>query len=181
MVPSATETGQIQEMNERSQWALDAPEPPPPWHELVGLLRKSILPDRTKPPSKHVLSFVNGMFPILHCFRSYKAMNFKKDLMAGLTLASLCIPQSIGYATLAKLDPQYGLYTSLAPPVIYSVMGTSREIAIGPVAVVSLLLSSMAQKLEDPASDPIAYRKLILTITFFPDFFKLPLDCLGDY
>ncbi|TXG60634.1 hypothetical protein EZV62_015207 [Acer yangbiense] len=48
--------------------------------------------------------------------------------------------RSIGYATLAKLDPQYGLYTSVVPPLIYAIMGTSREIAIGPVAVVSLLL-----------------------------------------
>ncbi|GLU13147.1 hypothetical protein SLE2022_297930 [Rubroshorea leprosula] len=127
MVPSATQTCQIQAMNERSQWVLNAPEPPTLWHELVGLLRKSILPDPTNPPSKLVLSFVKGMFPILHWSQSYKEMKFKKDLMAGLTLASLCIPQSIGYATLAKLDPQYGLYTSLVPPVIYTVMGTSRE------------------------------------------------------
>lgn len=93
MIPSDTQTCQIQAMNERSQWVLDAPAPPPPWHELVGFLRKFILPDPTKPPSKRVLSFVKGMFLILHWSRSYKAMKFKKDLMAGLTLASLCIPQ----------------------------------------------------------------------------------------
>ncbi|KAF2291509.1 hypothetical protein GH714_024953 [Hevea brasiliensis] len=90
----------------------------------------------------------------------------------GLALASLSIPQSIGYATLAKLDPQYGLYTSFIPPLIYALMGSSREIAIGPVAVVSMLLSSMIQEIEDPATDPAAYRKMVLTVTFFAGIFQ---------
>ncbi|KAF7816936.1 low affinity sulfate transporter 3-like [Senna tora] len=79
---------------------------------------------------------------------------------------------SIGYANLAKLDPQYGLYTSVVPPLIYAVMGSSREIAIGPVAVVSLLLSSTIQKVIDPVSDPHAYRSLVFTVTFFAGIFQ---------
>lgn len=51
-------------------------------------------------------------------------------------------------------------------------MGTSRDIAIGPVAVVSLLLPSMVQKLVDPGADPISYRNLILTVTFFAGIFQ---------
>lgn len=68
----------------------------------------------------------------------------------------------------------YGLLidTSVVPPLIYAVMGTSREIAIGPVAVVSLLLPSMIEKLQDPGADPIAYRKLVLTATFFAGIFQ---------
>lgn len=62
--------------------------------------------------------------------------------------------------------------TSVVPPLIYAIMGTSREIAIGPVAVVSLLLPSMLQKLQDPAADPIAYTKLVLTATFFTGIFQ---------
>lgn len=58
------------------------------------------------------------------------------------------------------------------PPLIYAVMGTSREIAIGPVAVISLLLSSMVQKLEDPVANPIAYTDLVLTATFFAGMFQ---------
>lgn len=122
--------------------------------------------------------------------------------------------QSIGYATLAKLDPQYGLCkwynyligfynyyqisaefiwgwiifispwllvlsdTSVVPPLIYAIMGTSREIAIGPVAVVSLLIPSMLQKLQDPAADPIAYTKLVLTATFFTGIFQAAFGIL---
>lgn len=62
--------------------------------------------------------------------------------------------------------------TSFVPPLIYAVMGTSRDIAIGPVAVISLLLSSMAQKVVDPSVDPTAYRKLVITSTFFAGVFQ---------
>lgn len=62
--------------------------------------------------------------------------------------------------------------TSVVPPLIYAVMGTSREIAIGPVAVVSLLLSSMVQKVQDPLANPIAYRTFVLTATFFAGIFQ---------
>lgn len=64
------------------------------------------------------------------------------------------------------------LDTSVVPPLIYAVMGTSREIAMGPVAVVSLLLCSMVQKLIDPTTDPVGYTKLILLATLFAGIFQ---------
>ncbi|TKY60313.1 Sulfate transporter 2.1 [Spatholobus suberectus] len=164
---------------ERSQWVLNAPDPPTTWHNLMGSVRNTISPYqemcsslRGQAGPKVVLSFMRGIFPILHWGRNYTPAKFRNDLLAGLTIASLCIPQSIGYATLAKLDPEYGLYTSVVPPLIYALMGTSREIAIGPVAVISLLLSSMIQKLIDPAIDPNGYRKLVFTVTFFAGIFQ---------
>lgn len=161
---------------ERVQWVLNTPKPPGLSQELIG----TAVSWRNKVPFlnmqsglKHELfSMLKATFPILSWCQKYKPNQFKRDLLAGLTLASLCIPQSIGYATLAKLDPQYGLYTSVVPPLIYTLMGTSREIAIGPVAVISLLLSSMVQKLEDPMANPIAYHKLVLTVTFFAGTFQ---------
>ncbi|XP_016440527.1 low affinity sulfate transporter 3 [Nicotiana tabacum] len=160
---------------ERTQWLLTSPNPPSLCHELINTVKETVLPHgkTTKQSRKGAFfSFMQGLFPILKWGRNYKATKFKHDLMAGLTLASLCIPQSIGYANLAKLDPQYGLYTSVVPPLIYAVMGSSREIAIGPVAVVSLLLSAMVPKLVDPAVDSIAYRNLVFTATFFTGAFQ---------
>ncbi|KAJ7965667.1 putative Sulfate transporter [Quillaja saponaria] len=165
---------------EKAQWILNAPSPPPIWKEIILSVKETILPhgnmlfsaSQKQNRSRHVFSCLHGIFPILSWGRNYRASKFKSDLLAGLTLASLSIPQSIGYANLAKLEPQYGLYTSVVPPLIYSVMGSSREIAIGPVAVVSLLLASMIQKVEDPVADPIAYRKLVLTVTFFAGIFQ---------
>lgn len=163
----------------RSQWVLNAPEPPSPWHVAVDSLRKTVSNYREKISSLSdqscgtvLLSVLQVVFPILVWGRSYTVAKFRKDFLAGLTIASLCIPQSIGYATLANLAPQYGLYTSVVPPLIYAVMGTSREIAIGPVAVVSLLLSSMVQKLVDPSTDPIGYTKLIFLATLFAGIFQ---------
>ncbi|KAJ4911842.1 Sulfate transporter 2.1 [Raphanus sativus] len=164
---------------DRSKWLLDCPEPPSPWNELKTQVKESYLTKakkfkslRKQPLLKRILFILEAVFPIFGWCRNYKLTMFKNDLMAGLTLASLCIPQSIGYATLAKLDPQYGLYTSVVPPLIYALMGTSREIAIGPVAVVSLLVSSMLTKLIDPETDPLGYRKLVLTTTFFAGIFQ---------
>lgn len=164
---------------ERAHWLLNSPDPPSIWLELTGSIREAFFPrnklssSRAKQTwSRSAFSFLQGLFPILNWGRNYKASKFKSDLMAGLTLASLSIPQSIGYANLAKLDPQYGLYTSVVPPLIYALMGSSREIAIGPVAVVSMLLSSLIQNVQDPAADPVAYRKLVFTVTFFAGVFQ---------
>lgn len=99
--------------------------------------------------------------------RSYNLSKLRGDIIAGLTIASLCIPQDIGYAKLANLDPQYGLYSSFVPPLIYAFMGSSRDIAIGPVAVVSLLLGTLLQDEIDSATNPIEYRRLAFTATFF--------------
>lgn len=63
------------------------------------------------------------------------------------------------------------------PPLIYAVMGSSRELAIGPVAVVSLLLSSLVQKTVDPVADPVAYTNQVLTVTFFAGIFQAVFGC----
>ncbi|XP_068636754.1 low affinity sulfate transporter 3-like [Aristolochia californica] len=160
-------------------WVLNSPKPPSLWQELMDSVRETFLAPRNKysvakkqPTSKRALLFLRGLFPILGWGCQYDRGKFRSDLMAGLTLASLSIPQSIGYANLARLDPQFGLYTSIVPPLIYAVMGSSRELAIGPVAVVSLLLSSMIQKLVDPSVDPGAYRQIVFTVTFFAGVFQ---------
>ncbi|KAI4993054.1 hypothetical protein ZWY2020_007367 [Hordeum vulgare] len=162
---------------------LNSPRPPSLREELVGVVGKAFRPrgagtggaggDRRPPRFAWVLTALQAVFPVLQWGRTYTFKSFRSDVMAGLTLASLGIPQSIGYANLAKLDPQYGLYTSVVPPLIYAVMGTSREIAIGPVAVVSLLLSSMVQKVVDPAVDPVTYRTLVFTVTFLAGVFQV--------
>ncbi|RVW65434.1 Low affinity sulfate transporter 3 [Vitis vinifera] len=167
---------------QRAEWVLNSPEPPGLCHEIVSSIKSAVFPNggkhsssstkQTRSTAAGVVSFLHGLFPILTWGRNYKATKFRNDLMAGLTLASLSIPQSIGYATLANLAPQYGLYTSVVPPLVYALMGSSREIAIGPVAVVSLLLSSMIQNVVDPVANAVAYRKLVLTVTFFAGTFQ---------
>ncbi|CAN6478090.1 unnamed protein product [Victoria cruziana] len=117
--------------------------------------------------TKKIVLGIQAMFPILEWGSQYSYKKFICDFIAGLTLASLAIPQDIAYSNLAHLSPQYGLYTSSIPPLVYSVLGSSKDIAIGPVAVVSLLMGSLLQKEIDPKADPVEYRRLAFTATFF--------------
>lgn len=74
--------------------------------------------------------------------RGYSAPHLRGDLVAGLTTAVMLIPQGMAYAMLAGLPPVVGLYASVFPLVAYSLVGTSRELAVGPVAMVSLMVAS---------------------------------------
>ncbi|XP_021274393.1 sulfate transporter 1.3-like [Herrania umbratica] len=126
---------------------------------------------------KFVLGF-RAVFPIFEWGRNYSLSKLRGDLIAGLTIASLCIPQDIGYAKLANLEPQYGLYSSFVPPLVYAFMGSSRDIAIGPVAVVSLLLGSLLQDEIDSSDNPVDYRRLAFTATFFAGITQVTLGFL---
>ncbi|KAL1216262.1 Sulfate transporter 1.3 [Cardamine amara subsp. amara] len=117
--------------------------------------------------SKKLMLGVQSVFPVFEWGRNYNLKMFRGDLIAGLTIASLCIPQDIGYAKLAGLDPKYGLYSSFVPPLIYACMGSSKDIAIGPVAVVSLLLGTLLRTEIDPNTNPNEYLRLAFTSTFF--------------
>ena len=84
------------------------------------------------------------------------------DILAGLTVALVLIPQSMAYAELAGLPPYYGLYASFLPPLIASLFGSSRQLATGPVAVVSLLTATTLEPLATAGSQQyIAYAVLL--------------------
>lgn len=80
--------------------------------------------------------------PILSWGRDYNCSALSNDLVAALIVTIMLIPQSLAYALLAGLPPEAGLYASIAPIVLYAVFGTSRALAVGPVAVVSLMTAA---------------------------------------
>ncbi|MEO9892268.1 solute carrier family 26 protein [Aurantibacter sp.] len=80
--------------------------------------------------------------PFLKWVPTYSWAFLKKDIFAGLTVAIILIPQAMAYAMIAGLPPVYGLYASLFPLFIYTFLGTSRQLAIGPVAMDSLLVAA---------------------------------------
>ncbi|GJN08786.1 hypothetical protein PR202_ga26742 [Eleusine coracana subsp. coracana] len=141
--------------------------------EFSDAIKETFFPDdplrqyRDQPRSKKIWLGLQQVFPVLEWGRGYNLGKFKGDLISGLTIASLCIPQDIAYAKLAGLPPQYGLYSSFVPPLIYALMGSSRDIAIGPVAVVSLLLGTLLDAEIDSVKNPEEYRRLAFTATFF--------------
>ncbi len=85
---------------------------------------------------------MNKYFPFLDWIKSYSKNEFSGDMTAGLTVGVMLIPQGMAYSMLAGLPPIYGLYASTIPLIIYALMGTSRQLAVGPVAMVALLISS---------------------------------------
>ncbi len=80
--------------------------------------------------------------PILVWLPSYSRELLTRDLSAGITTAVMLVPQAMAYSLLAGLPPVIGLYASIVPLVLYAVFGTSRQLAVGPVAMVSLLVAS---------------------------------------
>uniref|UniRef100_A0A1J3K1Y3 Sulfate transporter 1.1 n=1 Tax=Noccaea caerulescens TaxID=107243 RepID=A0A1J3K1Y3_NOCCA len=128
--------------------------------------------------SKKALLGIQAVFPIIGWAREYNLKKLQGDVISGLTIASLCIPQDIGYAKLANLDPKYGLYSSFVPPLVYAGMGSSRDIAIGPVAVVSLLIGTLCRAVIDPVDNPAEYLRLAFTATFFAGIFEAGLGFL---
>ena len=83
-------------------------------------------------------------FPLLDWGRTYNGEALSSDMMAAIIVTIMLIPQSLAYALLAGLPPVVGLYASILPLVAYAVFGTSRTLAVGPVAVVSLMTASAA-------------------------------------
>jgi hypothetical protein len=79
--------------------------------------------------------------PIISGFRNYRRADLGPDFIAGLTTAVMLVPQAMGYALLAGLPPIHGLYASVAPLLLYAVLGTSRQLAVGPVAMDSILVA----------------------------------------
>jgi len=94
--------------------------------------------------------------------QGYGGAGLKRDILAGLTVALVLIPQSMAYAELAGLPPYYGLYASFLPPMIAALLGSSRQLATGPVAVVSLLTAATLEPLATVGSQQyIAYAVLL--------------------
>jgi SulP family sulfate permease len=102
--------------------------------------------------------------PILSWGREYNRSTLASDAVAALIVTIMLIPQSLAYAMLAGLPPEVGLYASVAPLLLYAVFGTSRVLAVGPVAVVSLMTAAALG--EHAAVGSQAYWAMAITLAF---------------
>lgn len=119
---------------------------------------------------------VMKIVPFLGWIREYSLGHLKMDFMAGLTVALVLIPQSMAYAQLAGLPPYYGLYASFLPPLVAALFGSSRQLATGPVAVVSLMTAASLEPLATAGSESyIAYAVLLALVV---GLFQLALGVL---
>ncbi|KAL8234884.1 hypothetical protein R6Q59_020984 [Mikania micrantha] len=138
--------------------------PDDPFHDFKG----KTLPVKAK---KAVQYFV----PVFQWLPDYNRKLFMYDLLAGVTIASLAIPQGISYAKLANIPPIIGLYSSFVPPLIYAVFGNSKHLAVGTIASSSLIIADSIEKKVHEADDPQLYLNLIFTATLISGAIQLTL------
>ncbi|KAL1559664.1 Sulfate transporter 3.1 [Salvia divinorum] len=157
------------------------PPPMPFVTSLRNTLKETLFPDdplrrfKNQPPRRKVVLGLQYLFPILEWGPRYTLDSFKSDLISGITIASLAIPQGISYAKLANLPPILGLYSSFVPPLVYAMMGSSRDLAVGTVAVGSLLMGTMLGTVVNASEDPKLYLHLAFTATFVAGLFEAAL------
>jgi SulP family sulfate permease len=114
--------------------------------------------------------------PALQWIRQYDRRDFGPDLAAGLTVAVMLVPQGMAYALLAGLPPVMGLYASTFPLLAYALFGSSRHLAVGPVAMTSLLVFAGLSPLAEPGSQ--GYIAMALLLAFLVGLIQLILGFL---
>ncbi len=135
------------------------------------------MPGRPTPRLPHLS--LNRVLPFLEWLPGYGAAGLKSDLFAGLTVALVLIPQSMAYAQLAGLPAYYGLYAAFLPPAVASLFGSSRQLATGPVAVVSLLAAVALQPLATVGGSAYIGYAFLLSLIVGVIQFSLGLLRLG--
>lgn len=120
---------------------------------------------------------IKKFLPILHWLPGYTKSDFFQDLPAGITVGIMLIPQGMAYALIAGLPMVYGLYASLVPQVIYALTGTSRQLAVGPVAMDSLLVAAGLTSIALVGSD--RYVELAITLALMMGSIQFLLGILN--
>ncbi|KAK4791009.1 hypothetical protein SAY86_031422 [Trapa natans] len=128
-----------------------------------------------KRPFKKALQY---FVPIFDWLPKYSLSLLRYDVLAGITITSLAIPQGISYAKLADIPPIIGLYSSFVPPLVYAVFGSSLHLAVGTVAAASVLIAATIGEKVSYNDDPTLYVHLVLTATLFTGLFQLILGVL---
>ncbi|MEM6377989.1 MAG: solute carrier family 26 protein [Bacteroidota bacterium] len=116
---------------------------------------------------------IRQFFPITDWLSTYSKEQLRGDLSAGLSVGVMLIPQGMAYAIIAGLPPIYGLYACTIPLLIYALLGTSRQLAVGPVAMVSLLTASGIGMLAEGGTE--LYILLAVTLALMVGVFQFVL------
>ncbi|WP_208430503.1 SulP family inorganic anion transporter [Methyloceanibacter sp. wino2] len=123
-----------------------------------------------------MIARLRKFIPVLEWGRTYDGAAFSNDLVAAVIVTIMLIPQSLAYALLAGLPPEAGIYASIVPIILYAIFGTSRALAVGPVAVVSLLTASAVGQVAEQGT--AGYVVAALTLALLSGGFLLMLGVL---
>ena len=122
------------------------------------------------------MSYIKQFLPITEWLPNYKKSNLQGDLSAGLTVGIMLSPQGMAYAMLAGLEPIHGLYAVTIPLILYAIFGTSRQLAVGPVAMVSLLTAAGIGALNPTGVED--YLMYALTLAFLVGLIQFGMGIL---
>ena len=104
------------------------------------------------------------LLPIMDWAPKYRSQTLVSDLVAAVIVTIMLIPQSLAYALLAGLPPEVGLYASILPLIVYAIFGSSRQLAVGPVAILSLMTAAAAGKIAAQGSSEYIQAAIILAL-----------------
>lgn len=116
------------------------------------------------------MSLLTRFLPFLSWFRLVTAETLKADLIAGITGAVIVLPQSVAFATIAGLPPEYGLYTAMVTPIVAALFGSSLHLISGPTTAISIVIFSTVSHHAAPGSDEFV--KIALTMTFLAGVYQ---------
>lgn len=114
---------------------------------------------------------LEAIFPFLLWFKFVTKESIKADFFAGLTGAVIVLPQSIAFATIAGLPPEYGLYTAMVTPIIAALFGSSRHLVSGPTTAISIVVFAAVSNHAEPGTPE--FIMMALTLTFLAGVYQL--------
>ncbi|KAH0830499.1 sulfate permease [Lanmaoa asiatica] len=134
--------------------------------------------DRFEDPKQAIIGYLSSLFPIFGWITRYNLGWLTGDLIAGLTVGIVVVPQGMSYAQLATLAPQYGLYSSFVGVLVYCFFATSKDVSIGPVAVMSLTTSQIIAAVDSQFPGKWQASEIATTLAFFCGFIVLIVGLL---
>jgi SulP family sulfate permease len=120
------------------------------------------------------------IFPFIAWLKGYQPAYLKSDAISGLTVAAVLIPQSMAYAILAGMPPVYGLYAAVIAPLIGAMWGSLRQLATGPIAIMSLLVLTTLSPIAEPGSPEFIELAFLLALLVGIIYFGIGVFKLGE-
>ncbi|TRM61717.1 sulfate transporter family-domain-containing protein [Schizophyllum amplum] len=145
----------------------------PPAIDTVDWIKESI-----GNPWQSAVGYATSLFPILSWLPRYNLGWFYGDVVAGLTVGMVLVPQGMSYAQIATLSPEYGLYSSFVGVLIYCIFATSKDVSIGPVAVMSLTVAQIIREVDAAAPGQFSGPQVGNTLSFICGFIVLAIGML---
>ncbi|KAI0646822.1 sulfate permease [Trametes meyenii] len=129
-------------------------------------------------PAERAVAYLTSLFPIFGWIARYNLGWASGDIIAGLTVGIVLVPQSMSYAQIATLPPEYGLYSSFVGVLVYCFFATSKDVSIGPVAVMSLTVSQIIKHVNEAHPGEWAGPQIATTVAFICGFIVLGIGLL---